>query len=133
MSENISSFKAEIILALKKLVAEFFLTRRAKGAKLEKANTNRLAELELLFQEADALLPARREHQVDSLKSQLRRVLKDFGQVAPERVAQEIALVAIRSDVMKEIDRLKLNLVSAREMISKGGAIGRKMDFLNQE
>jgi uncharacterized protein (TIGR00255 family) len=89
--------------------------------------------LELLLQDAVDLLPDREKHQANSLKSQLKAVLKDIGQADPQRIAQELAVLAIRSDVTEELDRLKVHLVSARDMLNTGGVIGRKMDFLMQE
>jgi uncharacterized protein (TIGR00255 family) len=89
--------------------------------------------LELLLQAAVDLLPDRETHQANSLKSQLKAVLKDIVQADPQRIAQELAVLAIRSDVTEELDRLKVHLVSARDMLNTGGVIGRKMDFLMQE
>jgi uncharacterized protein (TIGR00255 family) len=89
--------------------------------------------LELLLQAAVDLLPDREKHLANSLKSQLKAVLKDIGQADPQRIAQELAVLAIRSDVTEELDRLKVHLVSARDMLNTGGVIGRKMDFLMQE
>ncbi|MAT87701.1 MAG: YicC family protein [Aestuariivita sp.] len=133
MPDDMSSLRSQIISALEKLVSDFCATRRAEGAELEKILTKQLTDLERLFQAAIDLLPAREKHQADNLKSHLNKILKDVGQADPQRVAQELAVLAIRSDVMEEIDRLKVHMLSAREMLSNGGIIGRKMDFLMQE
>jgi uncharacterized protein (TIGR00255 family) len=55
------------------------------------------------------------------------------AQVAPERLAQEVALLATRVDVREELDRLKAHVQDARALIRSGEAVGRKLDFLAQE
>jgi len=50
-----------------------------------------------------------------------------------ERLAQEAALLAARSDVREELDRLRAHIAAARELIDGGGTIGRRLDFLCQE
>ena len=49
------------------------------------------------------------------------------------RVAQELAILAVKSDVTEEIDRLRAHVTAARELLQAGGAVGRKLDFLMQE
>ena len=51
--------------------------------------------LELLIQAAVDLLPDREKHLANSLKSQLKAVLKDSGQSDPQRIAQELAGLAV--------------------------------------
>ncbi|MDA0654242.1 MAG: DUF1732 domain-containing protein, partial [Proteobacteria bacterium] len=50
-----------------------------------------------------------------------------------ERLAQEIALLAVKADVREELDRLASHLEQARDLLVQGGAVGRKLDFLSQE
>ncbi|MEL6689770.1 MAG: DUF1732 domain-containing protein, partial [Pseudomonadota bacterium] len=49
------------------------------------------------------------------------------------KLAQELAQLAIKSDVMEEIDRLEAHIVAARDLIGTDGPVGRKLDFLMQE
>ena len=42
-------------------------------------------------------------------------------------------MIASRADVREEIDRLRAHVAAARELLAKGGAIGRRLDFLAQE
>jgi uncharacterized protein (TIGR00255 family) len=50
-----------------------------------------------------------------------------------DRLHAEAALLATKADLREEIDRLKAHVVAARDLISKGGPVGRKLDFLAQE
>lgn len=131
--EYISSLKSQSVLAIDGLVSQFCSSRLAEGAALEKVLSNQLTGLENMVQAAMGLLPEREKNQAEVLQSQLKAVLKDTSQADPQRLAQELALLAIRSDVTEELDRLKVHLVTAREMLKIGGVIGRKMDFLMQE
>ena len=49
------------------------------------------------------------------------------------RLAQEAALLATRADIREELDRLNAHIAAARALLSEGGAIGRRLDFLSQE
>jgi uncharacterized protein (TIGR00255 family) len=55
------------------------------------------------------------------------------GEVNPERLLQEAALAAERSDVAEEIQRLHAHLSHLRQLLDEGGAVGKKLDFLLQE
>jgi len=57
----------------------------------------------------------------------------EIGTAEPERVAQELALMAVKLDVSEEIDRLRAHVAAARALIAEGSPVGRKLDFLMQE
>jgi uncharacterized protein (TIGR00255 family) len=50
-----------------------------------------------------------------------------------DRLLQEAALVAARADVREELDRLAAHVAAARDLLQRGGAVGRQLDFLCQE
>ena len=51
----------------------------------------------------------------------------------PARLAQELALLAVKNDVTEELDRLGAHIDAARALLADGGPVGRKFDFLMQE
>jgi uncharacterized protein (TIGR00255 family) len=67
------------------------------------------------------------------IETQLAELLGNQPQIAPERLAQEAAMLAVRADVREEIDRLRAHVAEARRLLAEGGAIGRRLDFLSQE
>ena len=69
----------------------------------------------------------------ETLRANLARVLDQAQGADPDRVAQELALIAVKSDVREEIDRLGAHVGAARALLDSGGAVGRKLDFLMQE
>lgn len=53
--------------------------------------------------------------------------------LVPERLEQELVLFAQKIDVAEELDRLTAHVAEIRRVLSSGGAIGRRLDFLMQE
>jgi uncharacterized protein (TIGR00255 family) len=51
----------------------------------------------------------------------------------PQRIAQEAALLADRSDIGEEISRLQIHSRQLDEILNSGGEVGKKLDFLLQE
>ena len=51
----------------------------------------------------------------------------------PARLAQELALLAVKTDVTEELDRLRAHVSAARALLAETGSVGRKFDFLMQE
>ena len=50
-----------------------------------------------------------------------------------DRLMQEALLLATKADIREELDRLTAHVASARSLLSEGGPVGRKLDFLSQE
>jgi uncharacterized protein (TIGR00255 family) len=92
-----------------------------------------LDEIETLTRTAATLADARKDDVAKTLKANLARVLDSTDGTDPDRVAQELALLAVKADVTEEIDRLHAHVGAARELLGAGGAVGRKLDFLMQE
>ena len=55
------------------------------------------------------------------------------GNLDPDRVLQEAALLAERSDVEEEIARMHTHIAHFKSLLEQGGEIGKKLDFLLQE
>src|SRR5215472_6138153 len=68
----------------------------------------------------------------DKLYQQVKE-LSASGSVSEDRLAQEVALLAVRSDVREELDRLHAHVAEARALLRSPDAVGRKLDFLAQE
>ena len=67
------------------------------------------------------------------IRETLEKALYSIGSADEERVAQELALIVVKSDVTEEIDRLRAHIATARELLIAEGPVGRKLDFLTQE
>jgi uncharacterized protein (TIGR00255 family) len=67
------------------------------------------------------------------LEAQIAQIMDAATGLDRERLHAEVALLATRADIREEIDRLKAHVAAARELLAKGGPVGRKLDFLAQE
>ncbi|MEO0486362.1 MAG: YicC/YloC family endoribonuclease [Pseudomonadota bacterium] len=114
------------------LVTSFVEMRAAEGAALQSVILAQLASVAALVEDAAALLPDRAQAQEEAFRAGLARVLKEV-ELDEARLAQELALLAIKSDVTEEIDRLRAHVTAARDLIAADGPVGRKFDFLMQE
>ena len=114
--------------ALDKLAKE----RCSEGAKLAAVLSAQIDEVERLVGEAGRLAAT----QPAALRARLNAQLKELLEGAPvseERLAQEVALLALKADVREELDRLGAHVQDARGLIASGKGVGRKLDFLAQE
>lgn len=121
-----------VIADIDGLVSDFAEMRSSEGAALAEIVTGQLAGIATLVSQAKALLPDRAEAQATAFRAALARVLAEID-IDEGKLAQELAQLAIKSDVMEEIDRLEAHVAAAREMIEYQGPVGRKLDFLMQE
>jgi uncharacterized protein (TIGR00255 family) len=106
--------------------------RRGEGAKLAALMTAQMDEIEKLVAEAGRLAVAQPQALRARLNAQLQELL-DTAPVSEDRLAQEVALLAVKADVREELDRLTAHVQDARALIKDGKGVGRKLDFLAQE
>ncbi|MGZ9809766.1 YicC/YloC family endoribonuclease [Pseudoroseicyclus sp. H15] len=114
------------------LLAEFLAMRASEGAALAEVISGQLARIEALTEEASASAAARSGEMRSTLARQMQRVL-EATEIDESRLAQELALLAVKGDVTEEIDRLNAHVAAARELLEAGGPVGRRLDFLAQE
>jgi uncharacterized protein (TIGR00255 family) len=106
--------------------------RGAEGAKLTQVLTAQIAEIARLTEEATRLAACQPQNIHDKLFQQVRELTASGG-VSDDRLAQEVALLAVRFDVREELDRLHAHVAEARALLLSADAVGRKLDFLAQE
>ena len=114
-------------------LAELVRERRAEGAALAAALNDRIEEIAALTRRAEARAPARREALGERLREQVAALIGAAAPVPEERLAAELAVLAVKIDVTEEIDRLKSHCTAAARHLREEGAVGRKLDFLAQE
>lgn len=115
-------------------VLENFVAMRAdEGAALGTVLAGHLDEIARLTEAAADLLVTRQEDIARQHRAALARVHGAAPETDPARIAQELALLAVKLDVTEEIDRLRTHVGAARVLLAAGGPIGRKLDFLAQE
>jgi uncharacterized protein (TIGR00255 family) len=115
------------------LLAAFLEMRQTEGEALAAILASQLDQVAALTSKAAELAEQRKDKMAEALRENLSRVLDNAQGVEPERVAQELALIAVKADITEEIDRLSAHVTAARDLLAQDGAVGRKLDFLMQE
>lgn len=115
------------------LIASFDAMRQNEGAALEKVLKGQLAEIEALTISANQIAQARASDVAVTLRRNLAKIMENADNLDEVRVAQELALLAVKADVTEEIDRLNAHVAAAQALLGENVPVGRKMDFLMQE
>jgi uncharacterized protein (TIGR00255 family) len=115
------------------LLADFHTMRAAEGAALAAVLTAQLDQIATLTADAQRETAARATSQADTLREGLARILAATDAVDETRLAQELALLAVKTDVTEELDRLAAHVDAARTHVADSAPVGRKLDFLMQE
>lgn len=133
VEEDTAPLRAAILGDLPALLAEFNAMRAAEGAALKGVIAGQLDRIEALTGEARLEAEARREASAAALKEALAKVMANADGVDEARLAQELAMIAVKNDVTEELDRLAAHVAAARTLLSEAAPVGRKFDFLMQE
>lgn len=113
-------------------LAELVAARRTEGEAIQAVLAERLAELAAVAQRLAELRLGVREEIAAALAARVEELL-DGRTLDEARLAQEVALLAERSDVAEELDRLSSHVEHFRELLERTGAVGKRLDFLAQE
>ena len=125
--------RAALLADLPALLADFGAMRAAEGAALAGVILGQLDQIAALTQAARVEAAARRGSTRMALEEALARLRGLAEGVDEARLAQELALIAVRQDVTEELDRLEAHVAAARGLLAEPGPVGRKLDFLMQE
>jgi uncharacterized protein (TIGR00255 family) len=111
-------------------LAELLGHRQREGEALRDTLSERLDAIDALVEEI--------KNHADSVsgrvQERLRQRLAELGAtVQPERLEQELVLLATRGDITEELDRLRIHVEEARTNLRSPGPHGRRLDFLTQE
>lgn len=127
--DAVAGLTRSLTAALDGLVA----ARVAEGARIREVV---LAQIESIAAEV-ATISAHAAVSADAIRERLRGQVADLmashSGLSEERLAQEVALLAVKVDVREELDRLTAHVAAARELVAEGGPVGRRLDFLCQE
>lgn len=111
-------------------LAELLDTRRREGAELKRLVEQRLDAVAGIADAVRHQLPAILDAQRDRLRERIAALAVELD---PQRLEQEIALLAQKADVDEELDRLDAHVTEVRRVLDAGGDCGRRLDFLMQE
>ncbi|MDA9953625.1 YicC family protein [Planktomarina sp.] len=120
----------KVVAELPTIIAQLQASRQAEGQALHAVLEAGVVEMERLLQLANKAIENRADEFETNFKAAIVRLKQD---IEPSRLAQEMAILAVKSDVTEEIDRLIAHLAAARALLASHEPAGRKFDFLMQE
>ena len=119
--------------AFEQALTDLVAMRRWEGASLGQSLSQRMDEIEQLAKKAETA-PGRKPEVIRArLAEQIAALLESSDRFDPDRLNQEALLIATKADIREELDRIASHIAQAREMIARGGPVGRRLDFLAQE
>jgi uncharacterized protein (TIGR00255 family) len=124
------ALKRELMGVLDRAIGDLDASREREGAKLEAILRERLDAMAKLVEQARPLVPGALKAFQDKLGQ---KIAEAGANPSDERVHQEIVLYAARIDVDEELARLVTHIAEFRRVLDKGGACGKRLDFLCQE
>lgn len=111
-------------------VSELVTVREREGERLRPLFEDRLATMGKLVAEVRERMPELIRAQEEHLKNRFEQAKVEID---PDRIAQEMVMLAQKSDVAEELDRLDAHVTEVSETLQGDDAIGRRLDFLMQE
>ncbi len=134
---RLPSDSAELMAALKAgisdLVSGLKEARAAEGASLQSILSEKLDTITRLCADARKAAEESGFRSGEVLRARLQTILDNTADMDESRIAQELAVIAVKADVSEELDRLDAHLSAARDLLKQDGPVGRKLDFLTQE
>lgn len=131
--DDSEELKAALLNGLSEALETFVTDRAREGAALGTILGEQIGRVAALTQAAATEMGDRDLAARAAMDRNLARLL-DATEVPDEaRLLQELALVAVKTDVTEELDRLAAHVEAARGLLAEKGPVGRKLDFLMQE
>jgi uncharacterized protein (TIGR00255 family) len=136
------SLQGDVQATLKVALEAFIESRQREGAALMTMLLSRIDEIEAIVAHITPLVPAAveqfRQKAIDRLQEAMGLATGDAKPAVSsedmhERIRQEVTLYGIRVDVAEELTRLSGHLTETREILKKGGQVGKRLDFMMQE
>ncbi|WP_076538049.1 YicC/YloC family endoribonuclease [Shewanella sp. UCD-KL21] len=128
--QDMGDINKDLLVAFDGAVAQFI---EARGREGEAINTMLQTRLDQIVEQVAIVrehMPAVMQWQRDKLSNRLAEIT---GELDPARMEQEMVLLAQKMDVAEEMDRLDAHVAETRLILKKGGAQGRRLDFMMQE
>jgi uncharacterized protein (TIGR00255 family) len=127
---DMSTIQTEILAGFDQALTDFIAARASEGENMKLLIEQRLDGITAEAEKVKAFMP-------EVIEWQRNRIIDKFTNAKIElestRVEQELVLLAQKMDVDEEIDRLYSHVKETKSILKKGGAQGRRLDFMMQE
>ena len=129
-SQDLDQIAQDLLAGFEQILADFIAMRGREGENLQAIIQQRLDSITEIAQSVQQQMPEVLQWQKDRLQQRFEELNL---QLDPQSLEQEMVLTAQRVDVAEELDRLQLHVKETSSILKKGGAVGRKLDFMMQE
>jgi len=127
---DVSVIQAELLVGFEQALTDFIAARASEGENLKAMIEQRLTAISVEAEKVQTHMPA-------VIDWQRKRIIDKFTDANIDldsgRVEQELVLLAQKMDVAEELDRLTSHVSETLKILKKGGAQGRRLDFMMQE
>jgi uncharacterized protein (TIGR00255 family) len=123
--------QAAVLATVSDILRRLNEMRAEEGRGMERELRDRLSRLEVGAGEVERLRGGMLQAHLERLRARIQELVGT--QAEPERILQEAALLAERSDIQEEVVRLNTHIQHFRGLLETGGEVGKKLDFLLQE
>lgn len=132
------TMQEDVMATLAEAAQAFVLSRQREGAALQAMLLARVTDMEQIVQQITPLVPQALAQFQQKATERMQDALSvaTQGRVSDEildRVRQEVTLYAIKVDIAEELTRLSTHLAETRNILAKGGQLGKRLDFMMQE
>ncbi|MBD8513294.1 YicC family protein [Photobacterium sp. WH77] len=128
--QDMDTINQELLTAFDGAVDDFLAARASEGANMKDLIDQRLAAISEEAGKVRALMPEVMQWQRDRILNRLEEAKVELD---ANRIEQELIMLAQKSDVAEELDRLDSHVKETHKILKKGGACGRRLDFMMQE
>ena len=129
-TEDEEAIKRTVVELFDAALAQLIEMRSSEGAELRKIILEKLADLRSIVGQAATEAPIISARQRDKMISKLNDLKIEAD---PGRIEQELVIMAQKSDVAEELDRLNTHIEEVSATLDSKEAVGRRLDFLMQE
>jgi uncharacterized protein (TIGR00255 family) len=126
-----NGLEAAVLAKMEEAMARLNQMREEEGRGTERELRQRMVHVQQAREGVESFRQATLHTYVEKLKSRMQELIG--SQIEPERILQEAALLADRSDIQEELVRLDQHVKHLLGLLDQGGEVGKKLDFLLQE
>lgn len=126
------NFEHAVLAGMEQAIEKLNVMREHEGQGMEAELRRRLKSLEQATEEVSKLRSVVTRAVMDKVRGRMKELLENVS-ADEDRILQEAALLAERSDIQEELVRLQTHIEHFRKLLDSGGEVGKKFDFLLQE
>lgn len=131
-SIEMEKIQAVLLTEISQLITDLELSQATEGSKLANVILEKISKIEKIIESTINLLPKILISHKEKLHQKLIEALGEIT-VNEQRFSQEFVYFCQKIDVDEELDRLNSHIKQFKEILAKGGAVGKKIDFITQE